>query len=263
MLDEIDVAIRACEAKMRAIVFKQTSAPSACRTPLVQKVVNQWAADRGRAPTTVLGGVALNLAVGGLNPHAVDACWKYGGRFVWLPVTDASHHRRVLGREGAIEVLDESGGVRQELREILQIIAERDLVLVLAHQSTAERWVVLQAAKAMGVRRILVDHPQWPVTKMSLAQMREFADAGARLGLYWVAAVPNFHNPGVDPREVVEIITALGAGSLVGGTDLTQPGDPDPVEGLRLFIEMLLVMGVSVEDIRRIFVLNPASLVFD
>jgi hypothetical protein len=262
MVDEADVAVLACAAKMRAIVFKQTSAPSASRAPLVQKFVRQWADEHHMQPPDIFGGVALNYAVGGLNPHAVEACWRYGGKFVWLPVTDASHHRKVVGAGGGIDVLDERGAIVPQLRDVLKSVAEHDLVLVLAHQSTRERWAILHEAKAVGVRRVVADHPQWPVTKMSIEQMREFADAGAYLSLYWVAAVANFHNPWVDPLEVVEIIQTVSIDSLVGGTDLTQPGNPDPVAGLRQFMEMLLAMGVSTEAVRTIFARNPAKLIY-
>lgn len=263
MWDEIDIAIQACKAKLRAIVFKQQAAPTACRTPLVQKVVNQWAKDHNLHAPQVLGGVALNYAVGGLNPEAVIAAADYGGKFVWLPVKDSSHHRRILGKTGGIAVLDQNGNVVPELLDILKIISERDLVLALAHQSVAERWKIAQEARALGVKRILADHPQWPATKMTHSQMREFAGLGVYLGMYWVAAAPNFRNPNVDPREVLEIIRAVGVEQLVGGTDLTQPGNPSPVEGLRLFLEMLLAMGVPADCIRTIFARNAARLIFE
>src|SRR5436190_21348861 len=37
----------------------------------------------------VYGGIALNSAVGGLNPHAVDLALKMGGRAVWMPTVAA------------------------------------------------------------------------------------------------------------------------------------------------------------------------------
>jgi len=261
--DEIDVAIRACNAKMKAIVFKQAFAPTACRAPLVQKVVNQWAQEHNLKATKVIGGVALNMSVGGLNPQAVVGCARYGGKFVWLPVSDSSHHRRVIGETGGIEVVDKEGRALPELLEILKIIIENDLVLVLSHQSTRERWKILQEAKKLGAKRILVDHPQESVTKMTLAQMREFAEEGAYFSMTWMAAVPNLYNPWTDPREIVEIIRKVGVKPLVAGTDLMQAGNPDPVEGLRFFMEMLLVMGISVEEIRSIFSINPTKLIFE
>lgn len=260
--DEVDVAIRACAAGMKAIVFKQASAPTAARAPLVQKAVDRWAEDHGVEATRIIGGVALNYAVGGLNLRAVVTSAGYGGKLVWLPVTDTSHHRRVMGLSGGIDVLDASGEVRKELLEILAFIAERDMVLVLSHQSTRERWKVLLEAKRLGVKRILADHPQWCVNKMTIAQMREFADAGVYLGLYWMAAVPNLFNPWVDPQEVLGIIEEVGTDRLVGGTDLMQLGNPDPVEGLRQFMERLLMMGVPLEKVRAIFAENPSTLLF-
>lgn len=262
MCDQIDVGLKACDAGMRAVVFKQAWAPSACQAPLVQKVLNQWATEHNRTATDVFGGVVLNYPVGGLNPRAVSAAAGYGGKFVWLPTMDASHHRRVMGQDGGINVLDEKGHVVRDLLEIFKIVAEHDLILVLAHQSAGERLEILKEARKLGVRRILADHVQWPLNKLTIDQMRHFAGEGVYLGLYWAAAAPNVFNPEVDPSEVVKIINEVDTEYLVGGTDLMQLGNPDPVIGLRLFMEMLLLLNVPEELVRKIFTSNPIRFIY-
>src|SRR5699024_5733158 len=44
----------------------------------------------------VVGGVALNRNVGGINPAAVAACLYAGGRLVWCPTADA-HTQEAAG----------------------------------------------------------------------------------------------------------------------------------------------------------------------
>jgi len=83
--------------------------------------------------------------VGGLNPAAVDASVKLGGRMVWMPTMSAQHHIAFFGGSHfgtgmkgktpaagppqGLTVLDGTGGLRPEVREILQLIAAAGICL--------------------------------------------------------------------------------------------------------------------------------------
>ena len=53
----------------------------------IQQIVDRWAAEQGKKPTRIIGGVTLSHEVGGMNPHVVDAEAKLGGKIVWMPVS--------------------------------------------------------------------------------------------------------------------------------------------------------------------------------
>lgn len=261
--DEIDLAIRGCQEGMGGIVFKCHSAPSAARVAHVQRVVDQWARDNGRSRIDIIGGVVLNKPVGGINPAAVDASARYGGRFVWTPSVDSGHHQRAIGGDKpGIEVVGDDGKLLPVMYEVFDLVAKYDLVLSLSHQSTRERFLMIREARKAGVKRILIDHPQLSITKATPEQMREMVDMGAMIGFYWQAAVPNLYNFDVKPKEMLEIIRVVGVENLAAGSDLGQIGNPNPVEGMRLFIKVLLFLGVSPETIRAIFVDNPRRLIY-
>ena len=255
---EIEIGRRATDAGMRALVFKCHSTPSAGRVPLVQEAVDEYAAQHGKAPTQIIGGVVLNYCVGGINPHAVEACAMFGGRYVWLPSVHSSHHFRVQGKEGGIPVLDERKRVRPELREVLKLIAERDMVLGLAHQTTEERFIIVKEAKEAGVKRISADHPQAFVNKMSVDQMKEMAE----LGVYMCIQNQTIFSHDLN-NETIEMIEKIPVERLVYGSDLTQWGAVHPVDGIRLIIEVLLKFAVPVETLRKILIENPAQLLFE
>ena len=70
------------------------------------------------------GGIVLNRQAGGLNPFAVRACGKMGGRFVWFPTMDSLsyqqfHHKDKSDQlpEGLIYLLDDNGEVKKEVLE--------------------------------------------------------------------------------------------------------------------------------------------------
>src|SRR5207302_265796 len=85
----------------------------------------------------VRGGIVLNRYVGGLNPAAVEAAFRLGGRCVWFPTIDADAHARAFGSTGAypaqrggvespsgIRVLDGAGRCVPEALEVLELAAE-------------------------------------------------------------------------------------------------------------------------------------------
>lgn len=261
--DEIDLAIKGCGEGMGGLVFKCHSAPSAARVPFTQRVVDQWAAEHGKPRIDILGGVVLNRPVGGINPVAVEASARFGGRFVWTPSLDSAHHQRAInsGKPG-IEVVGEDGRLLPAMYEILEIVAKYDMVLSISHQSTQQRFLLVREARKLGVQRILIDHPMLSITKLTPEQMLEMAGLGAMMGFYYQAAVPNIYNFSVKPKDMLEVIRVVGAGNLAAGSDLGQIGNPNPVEGMRLFIKVLLFFGVAAADIRKMFVDNPRNLIY-
>ena len=255
---EIEIGRRATEAGIRAIVFKCHSTPSAGRTPLVQEAVDEYAARIEKKPTMIIGGVVLNYCVGGLNPQAVEACAKFGGRYIWLPSIHASHHYRVQGKDGGIPVLDDKKNVLPKLKEILKIIAEQNMVLALAHQSMEERFIIVKEAKEMGVKRISADHPQAMINKLSTAQMKEMAEMGVHMCIQNQTIFSHELND-----STLEMIKEVPLDKLVYGSDLTQWGAVHPVIGLRLLIEILLKFAVPEDILKKIFIENPARLLFE
>ena len=176
---------------------------------------------------------------------------------MWLPSIHASHHFRVQGKEGGIPVLDEKKRVRPELREVLKIIKEQDMVLGLAHQTTEERFIIVGEAKEFGVKRISADHPQGFVNKMTVDQMKEMAE----LGVYMCIQNQTIFSHDLND-ETLEMIEKIPTDRLVYGSDLTQWGAVHPVEGVRILIEALLKFAVPVETLKKILIENPAQLLF-
>src|ERR1039457_4012704 len=87
-IDAIDLAKLARERGMRGIVLKSHPDPTASLAYIVRKEV---------PGIEVFGGIALNRAVGGVNPAAVEHMTKVKGgwgKVVWLPTFDAQNQVR-------------------------------------------------------------------------------------------------------------------------------------------------------------------------
>src|SRR5882757_953691 len=140
--------------------------------------------------TQVFGGVALNSQIGGLNPDAVAMSLRMGGRAVWFPTFSSRRHIEAHPEGGGfptasfelpnriVEVRTPDGGLRPEVHEVLELVAESDALLSAGHMYPDQIAEVFVAARARGVRRIVISHPNF-VIDADPAQCRDYVALGA------------------------------------------------------------------------------------
>lgn len=257
LFDELDFAIQACDMGQGGIVFKNHDSPSARSAKLTQKVVNQWAEEHNKEKIEVFGGVVLNYTVGGLNPEAVISAYRLGGKYVWLPNLDANHHRRVVGQsEGqGIDLIDENDNVVPKAKEVLELVAEGDIVLGVGHQSVRERLMVVREAVKMGVQRIEINHVNFPLTWTTPEQCKMFADLGAYIGIYAMMLHLEY-----TWDDVMAIYKAVGPERIVLASDCGHIENPFPLDGMRRLILGFLLNGVSDDDVKLMCQTNAYNL---
>jgi hypothetical protein len=222
----------------------------------------------------VYGGIALNSAVGGLNPHAVDLALKMGGRIVWFPTIASpqhiAHHRAhpdlkfpklavQLQPEEPIYVLDGNGQLKPEVHRILESIAEADAILASGHMAPASITAVFEAAREKGVRRMLVNHPNF-VIEASYDDARHWVGLGALIehSLCMYDDESAFYH--WDLETLVKWIEAVGAEHSTLGSDLGQMANPLPTESFRKMVSGLLDRGMPERDVRGMVADNPRQL---
>jgi hypothetical protein len=265
LLDDVGLAEQARAAGMRAVLYKAHEQDTTGRAALVRRAVPGIEA---------FGGVVLNHGVGGLNPAAVDASIKLGGRMVWMPTMSARHHigffggshfgSQMKGRTPAagpaegLTVLDGTGHLRAEVREILQLIATAGICLSIGHLSLEEIRVLAPAARTAGVSRIVVTHPDLKLSGIGVADQRALADAGAILEKDVNTLGPSRHSTTIE--AMVHSIREVGPARCVLATDYGQLHSPAPIEGMRIFVQLCLEQGISETEIRTMIADNPARL---
>jgi hypothetical protein len=256
-------AKRAYDAGWRAIVCKSMHSDSAPMAYFLQQIMDEYAQEQETPshPFNVYGGPVLNWALGGLNPVAVETSAKLGAKIIWMPSHDSAHHMRVLEEEGkGVELLDSNDEPLPELIEIFKIIAKYNIILDFDHTSTKERFIMAEEAPKYGVTKMLATHPHCWVNRMTIDQMVELSRMGVYLGIYFYSAYPSFNNADCDRMEVFRIIEKVGPDRIVIAPDFGTIMQPPPVEGMKLYIRLLLAFGVSEQDIRTMFVTNPSRL---
>jgi len=267
--DPIELATEARAAGVRAICIKRHNFPTSGLAELTRKIV---------PGIDVFGSMACNRQVGGLNPIAVEAAIKYGARQIWLPTIDSTNHEVVTGsvgqhgkgltikggisgyaaRQPRIYLLDENDEPLPELTEIIQQIADADIILNLGHTSFKEMMIVSERAKAQGAKRIVCDHPFF--LKLSLEQQIAIADRGVWMNFTAGEILPRWWRASIG--DFAQAIRAVGVKRSVLSTDCGQLHNPPMVESLRLMCQLLLEEGFSMDEIRVMLHQNPAALLY-
>ena len=260
LVDDIDAAVQAKEAGMRAIVIKCHDSCTADRAYIARKVV---------PGIEVFGGLTLTHPVGGLNPAAVHQSVKFGSnlmKVVWMPTMDAANdtrpssmaRKKELGKEGI--AIARNGSLLPEMISILGEVADNDLILATCHTSVEEKRLLLKEARKQGIEKILITHPEAEFTSIcgNFELEKEFVDMGGYLELCIIACLPP--TPTVPIAHFVETIHRMGAEHCILSTDLGQVYNPSPVQGMRMFIVNLLQLGISEKEIELMARKNPAKL---
>jgi hypothetical protein len=265
-IDDITLAKRFQELGMDGFVLKSHYGSTAERASVVRAAV---------PGINALGAIALNRAVGGINPLAVEIAAREGARTVWLPTVDSvneSHEREAPPgakvpvwvklqlelREQGIEippvpVVNEANGtVLPEVREVLAMIARHNMLLATGHLSRDEIFAVVDAALESGVRDIVITHPEFPSQDLSVEDQKALADKGALLERCFTTP----HTGKVTWETWIENIRATGPESSVLSTDLGQVFNPPVEDGMALMVDRLLDAGFTEEEVYVMAVVN-------
>ena len=259
--DDILLAERTRESGMAGFVLKSHYVCTADRAALIRQVYPDVRA---------YGGIVLNNAVGGLNPIAVDIAGRLGARVVWLPTVDSANElenvagqkdesklpywmsiareMRALGIAGEwLKVTDEDGRVNKATHDCLDLIAKHDMILATGHISPGEMPAVVKAAAEQGVKRIVITHPEFPTTCLTIEEQR----ALTRFDVFFERCFTTPHTGKIAWDQVFDNIRTIGSSTTILSTDLGQSNNPFVDEGLGMFVGKLLDAGFRETEIQQ------------
>jgi hypothetical protein len=259
-IDDLSLAARFAQTGLAGFVIKSHYVTTAERASVV----------RAAAPgVDVLGAITLNGSMGGMNPAAVEIAGRLGARIVWMPTVDSRNQRSSTATDlpgskpamwGAlqadlhaqgivpdvVEVIDADGVVLEQVRKVLRVIAKHDMVLATGHLAAPEILAVVKAAKAEGVRRVIVTHPEFTSQRLTVPQQQELAAQGALLERCFTTP----YTGKVSWEDLFANIRAVGVEHSILSSDLGQPFNPPVEDGLPLFADKLLEAGFTEDEIR-------------
>jgi hypothetical protein len=263
-LDDADLAKLAIDYGMRGFVIKDHDSLTTGRSYHVNKLYPE---------VETFGSVVLNRSVGGLNPAVVQAAIHHGARVIWMPSNHSKWHSEFfnmsdypqLGRPKkqmpgpGVTILDDSGEIKPEALQILDFVAEADVCIATGHLSLDETRILQDEAAKRDIKKFLVTHVNWALTKYDLDIQRELLAKGAFLEYVAISCVsPTFYEQ--NPIELAEWINQLNGERLILSSDLGQYSAAPHPEGLRMIVATLLDYGVSPEMLTSMTQANPAAL---
>jgi hypothetical protein len=253
-LDGFEVAKLARDRGMRGLVLKNHWTETAGLAYLARKYATPG--------FEVFGAVTLDTAVGGVNPQAVrymvDVVGNLG-RIVWMPTHDSEHEVRFNKESRPFVIVSREGRLLPNVLEVIAIVAQHDLAIATGHVTPEEALLILRAAKAAGVRRLIVTHPLLDpqFTYMSIEQLRAAVDLGAFIEITGGAVIRD----GEPKKRALEALRAIGARHFFVGSDAGLRGRENHTDTLALAAKALRAVGVSEGDLTLMFKDNPAFLV--
>jgi hypothetical protein len=265
-IDDLSLAALFRDAGLAGFVLKSHYVTTAERAAVVRAAV---------PGVDVLGAITLNGSMGGMNPAAVEIAGRLGARIVWMPTVDSRNQRSSTATDlpgskpamwGAlqadlhaqgivpdiVEVVDSQGSVLDQVRKVLRVVAKHDMVLATGHLSAPEILAVVKEARALGVRRVVVTHPEFTSQRLTVDQQRELAAEGALLERCFTTP----YTGKVSWQDLFDNIRAVGIEHSVLSSDLGQPFNPPVEDGLPLFADKLLEAGFKEDEVRLMAVDN-------
>src|SRR3569833_1710070 len=267
-LSHIEAMQEAAAAGFRAMPIKDHYYSA---TPITEMLNQAY----GHLNITLFSGVPLNNAVGGFNKHAVDHGIALGARLVWLPTFSSKNH--IDSRYGVkagfphtsrkmipfdpLTPIDAHGKVKDEVKEILDLIAQHDVILAGNHKHISEIFPVFEEAKSRGVKRLLVNHPSF-IVDATHEDIRRLVTMGAYIehSLCMFIPVAKRKRDPFPPEDLDKLIQSGTVDRTILASDLGQRGADHPVAGFRNVIRICIKLGFSDEDIRKMVSGNALEL---
>ena len=222
--------------------------------------------------TRIYSSIVLNNVIGGFNPFAVEHTAAMGGKTVYLPTLAAENHLRWEKTSGwvhpastqkirpaeGIPVLDANKNVRDEVKEVLDIVAKNDMALASGHLHVSETWKIFEEAKTRGVKRLIFTHPE-EIVEASLNDVRGIASMGAYVEHSLCMFLEGSKFKVADGEMLRKHIEAASVEKTILCSDLGQTGIFSPLEGFQRGVKLCIELGYSDEEIHAMVSTNAAK----
>ena len=168
----------------------------------------------------------------------------------YLPTQSAKRHLEKMGKNPADGIeLVRDGKVVPELLDVFKLVKDHDAVLGTAHVSPEEAFVVVEAARNAGVKKIVITHPEWWVVDMSMDdQVRLVKDYDVILERCYAQNMGGGAYKSNLPDNL-EIIKAVGYEHVMVDTDGGQTENPHWELALEEYMQYLVDHGIPEEQV--------------
>jgi hypothetical protein len=261
--DDIDLARRAAEAGLAAVVHRHHYSPTAERAALARQVTG----------FRMLGAVLLNDSLGGLNPTAVELALEMEAVWVGLPTLSALAQRQRLFRmpvertraltfgPGRLTLTGEDGRILPVVGEILELAAQHDVPVNLGYAGFPECLAAVRAAPRSA--RLVITNPLSTMgfTSDQLDELLRASSLVVEQTCYSLHPTGSYGGGEEGLERAAAMIRAVGPERTVLSSDGGMAGSPEPAQLLAWGCSKLLGLGISPAHIQDMTHSTPAWLI--
>lgn len=268
---DFEIAKRIVDCGMKGYGIKSHFFCTAQRAELVREVFPKCNA---------VGALALNRAVGGINPIAVELAGRAGAKIVWFPSCDSKNESGRIDTAGPksppwvkivketraagvaydpIYILDENGKLIPEVYDVLTVIKNYDMALATSHLTHEEAFALVKEAHARGIRKIIITHCSGPSTYYTNSEQTDLL----QYGVYFEHCYTTYSKGFRTKDFIADQIKNVGAEHVIFGTDLGPKGCIPADEGILNFITDMQAFGFSDRDLKLMSGENNEFLISD
>lgn len=246
---DLELADAAVRVGARAIVIKSHLGFTVNRAAIANEYVRKVYGEN--TGFTMYGGVVMNKVIGGVNPEAVEKGLKLGAKVIWLPTQSAKRHMEKMGQDPANGIeLVRDGKVVPDLMDVFRLIRDYDVVLGTAHVSPEEAFIVVEAARDAGIKKIVITHPEWWVCDYSIEdQIRLVKDYDVILERCYAQNMGKGKPYHLNLKENAELIQEIGYEHVMADTDGGQTENPDWETEMYEYMHYLVEYGIPIEQV--------------
>ena len=246
---DLDLADTAVRVGARAIVIKSHLGFTVNRAAIANEYVRKVYGEN--TGFTMYGGVVMNKVIGGVNPEAVEKGLKLGAKVIWLPTQSAKRHMEKMGQDPANGIeLVRDGKVVPDLMDVFRLIRDYDVALGTAHVSPEEAFIVVEAARDAGIKKIVITHPEWWVCDYSIEdQIRLVKDYDVILERCYAQNMGKGKPYHLNLKENAELIQEIGYEHVMADTDGGQTENPDWETEMYEYMHYLVEYGIPIEQV--------------
>lgn len=230
----------------------------------------------------VINSVVLNHYVGGFNTDAVRTSDESSPRpiIVWFPTIHAENilkkqrfeipaewinpklRKEIKPRLSkdikGLSVFDSKGEIKEEVKNVLDVIKERKAILATGHISWQESQALVKfAIQKVGLEKVIITHPIYQKINMPIEIQKELVKIGAFVehcfSMYSIDKIPI--------KQIADQIKQVRPENCILSSDVGQTFSPSPSEALAEFIRLLNTEGITDKEISTMLIANPKRLV--
>lgn len=226
-----------------------------------------------------IGSVTLNNYVGGLNPGIIRLCAEISDKpiVVWFPTVSADNFlkksryeippewirkkgfRPRLARDiMGIRIINKNEELTPEARDVLKTIRGFDCILATGHLSWEESKILVEKAIDVGIKKVIITHPIYPMINMPLEVQKELSEMGAFIEqTYAMVSIDR-----IPIEKITKQIREIGADKCILSSDVGQSFSKNPSEALEEFVNLMVKEDIKESEIEKMLIRNPDKIIY-